>query len=282
MRKKVWFITGASKGFGAILVHELLTKGEFVAASSRFVNQFDTHLIENSNFLPVEIKNLSDFEEVSNAVQIIKKKFRQIDVLVNNAGYGQVGIFEETSDEKIRQNFEVHVFGLLNVIKAVLPIMRVQKFGKIVNFSSTAGFFGFPLSSIYVAAKHAVDGFSESLNHELNPLGIQVMSVLPGSFRTNFLSPGSLEWGDQNPIKDYDQLRDEQKEGLISGDKKQIGDPKKGMDVLIQVIESNNMPQHLTLGEDAYELREMKKNMLQEELDTWKILASNTNFENMN
>lgn len=260
----------------------MLTKGNLVAASSRSISQFDPHLTENPNFLPVEIKNLSDFKEVSSAVQVIKEKFKQLDVLVNNAGYGLVGIFEETSEEKIRQNFEVNVFGTMNVIKAVLPQMRLQKSGKIVNFSSTAGFFGFPLSTIYVAAKHAVDGLSESLNHELNPLGIQVMSVLPGSFRTNFLSPGSLEWGDQNPINDYDQLRKEQKTGLTSGDKQQTGDPQKGMDVLIQAVESNNMPQHLTLGEDAYQLREVKKNLLQEELDTWKTLATNTNFEENN
>lgn len=209
VNRKVWFITGASKGFGAVLVKELLLRGDLVAASSRSITQFDSALLTNPNFFPVEIKNISDSKEVIAAVQNIIAKFKRLDVVVNNAGYGQVGIFEETSDEKIRQNFEVNVFGTMNVIKAVLPQMRQQKSGRIVNFSSTAGFFGFPLSSIYVAAKHAVDGLSESLNHELNPLGIQIMSVLPGNFRTNFLSPGSLEWGDQDPINDYDQLREE-------------------------------------------------------------------------
>ncbi|MGF2052388.1 SDR family oxidoreductase [Enterococcus casseliflavus] len=279
MTSKVCFITGASKGFGRILVQQLLAKGYKVAASSRTIDGFDQEMKHHPHFLPVEIKNLANFPEVHRAIQTTISAFGSLDVVINNAGYGQVGPFEETADEKIRRNFEVNVFGTMTVVKAALPQMRAQKAGKIVNFSSTAGFYGFPLSSVYVAAKHAIDGFSESLNHELNPIGIKVMSVLPGNFRTNFLSAGSLQWADTNTISEYDALREEQRTNLTNGDKMQEGDPEKGMQVVIEAIESDLMPIHLTLGSDAYLLREEKAEQIKEELVRWEKLAVQTDFD---
>lgn len=193
--------------------------------------------------------------------------------------YGQFGAFKEISDKKIRENFEVNIFGMMNVIRAVLPYFRQQKSGHIVNFSSTAGFYGFPLSSIYVATKHAINGYSESLSGELKPLGINVTCVLPGNFRTDFLSQGSLNWEDLKNITDYDSARQNQKKFLSASDWQQKGNPVKGMQVLIQAINSDNPPIHLLLGSDAYQLADKKIELVKDELATWRNKGTDTNFE---
>ncbi len=279
MRNKTWFITGASKGFGLALVKELLTQGYQVAATTRDIKKFNKTELQNENFLPLQLKSLTDSEEVAQAISTTIAQFEHLDVVVNNAGYGQFGAFEEISDKKIRENFEVNVFGTMNVTRAVLPYFRQQKSGHIVNFSSTAGFYGFPLSSIYVAAKHAINGYSESLSGELKPFGIHVTCVFPGVFRTNFFSQGSLNWEDLNNIADYDLARQNQKKFLSASDRQQKGNPTKGRQVLIQAVNSDTPPTHLLLGSDAYQLADKKMELVKDELASWHSKGTDTNFE---
>ena len=167
MKNKVWFITGASKGFGKILVDKLLAKGDKVAATSRTIKSFAS--INNSNFLGLVIK-----------------KFGTINVLVNNAGYGLLGAFEEITDIQMKEQFDVNVFATFNTIRNVLPIMRKQKSGQIINIASIAGYVGYEYWKAYNASKFAVVGFSEALNYELKPFNISVLCIMPGPFNTDF------------------------------------------------------------------------------------------------
>ncbi|MFS0604912.1 SDR family oxidoreductase [Peribacillus frigoritolerans] len=278
-QNNVWFVTGASKGLGLALVKKLLEQDYKVAATSRTVEDLKKAVGLHDNFLPLQL-NLLDESDIKKAINSAVEHFGRLDVVVNNAGYGQVGPFEETSDEQARKNFDVNVFGTFNVIRNSLPQLRKQKSGHIFNISSVGGYYGYPASSIYASTKFAVDGMSESLTHELKPLGINVTSVLPGGFRTNFLSPGSLEWADQHPIADYDQIRKGQEEGLGKNDKNQGGDPEKGAEVLIQISKEANPPLHLFLGVDAYKVANKKIESLQTEMEKWNDLATSTGFDN--
>jgi NAD(P)-dependent dehydrogenase (short-subunit alcohol dehydrogenase family) len=277
-QNNIWFVTGASKGLGLALVKKLLDQNYKVAATSRNIEGLKNEVGQHDGFLPLQL-NLLDEQDVKKAIAKTIEHFGGLDVVVNNAGYGQVGPFEEISDEQARKNFDVNVFGTFNVIRNVLPQLRKQRSGHIFNISSIGGFWGYPVSSIYAATKFAVDGFSDSIAPELKTFGIHVTSVLPGGFRTNFLSPGSLEWADQNPIHDYDQIRKGQEEGLRKNDKNQGGDPEKGAEVFIQLSKETNPPLHLFLGADAFKTANNKIESLQTEMEIWKNLATSTGFD---
>ncbi|RYZ87096.1 MAG: SDR family oxidoreductase [Proteobacteria bacterium] len=193
MKNKVWFITGASKGIGLVLAKKLLQAGYKVAATSRN----DASLIKavgarSDNFLPLAM-DLQSEDSVRAAVQACVQTFGGMDSLVNNAGYGLFGTIEELSDEESRENYNVNVFGLLNVLRASLPILREQKSGHIFNISSVDGFAGgFPGVGIYCSTKFAVAGITEGLKEEVELFGIKTTLVYPGYFRTNFLNSGSM------------------------------------------------------------------------------------------
>ncbi|MCJ7992784.1 SDR family oxidoreductase [Priestia sp. OVS21] len=278
-QNKVWLVTGASKGLGLALVKKLLNQDYKVAATSRNIKALKDAVGQHEQFLPLQV-NLLDENEVRKAIESTVERFGELHVIVNNAGFGQVGPFEEISDEQARKNFDVNVFGTFNVTRQALPQLRKQRAGHIFSISSIAGYYGFPLSSIYVAAKHAIDGWSESITHELKPFNIHVTSILPGNFRTNFLSAGSLNWADQNPVSDYDQLRKEQEIGLTENDQNQIGDPDKAMELLIKISKETNPPLHVFLGADAYEMANNKIESVQKEMKDWGTLATSTNFTN--
>lgn len=185
---KIWFITGASRGFGLELTKLLLEKGHCVAATTRQLARLERTIgRENARFLPLET-NLIDETSVKNVLAKTIAKFGRLDTVVNNAGYGQFGYVEEISDALVRKEFDVNFFGTLNVIRHALPFMRKQRSGHIFNLSSMAGFTGFPGSGIYCASKFAVSGLSESLRDELADFGIKVTCVKPGNFRTDFLA----------------------------------------------------------------------------------------------
>ncbi|KQS34591.1 SDR family NAD(P)-dependent oxidoreductase [Pedobacter sp. Leaf194] len=275
--KKVWFVTGASKGLGLTLVKKLLSKGYDVAATSRNVEDLSKAVGSFSNFLPLSVDLMSE-ESVEKAVGQTISKFGQLDFVVNNAGYGMLGALEELSDQESRQNFDVNVFGSLNVIRKVLPQMRKQQSGHIFNISSIGGFSGnFPGFGIYCATKFAVAGFTESLAAEVKPLGIKATVVEPGYFRTSFLNPDSLAVP-KNPIDAYKEVRDSQAAHQNDINNQQPGDPEKASDVIISVAESNNAPLHLFLGPDAYELANAKIADVQRDMESWKALATATNF----
>jgi NAD(P)-dependent dehydrogenase (short-subunit alcohol dehydrogenase family) len=273
---KVWFVTGASKGLGLALVKRLLNEGYKVAATSRNLSDLSKAVDANSEqFLPLAV-NLTNEDSVQEAVELTVKTFGKIDVVVNNAGYGLLGGIEELTDREARDNFEINVFGSLNVIRKALPYLRAQKSGHILNVSSIGGFTGaFAGGGIYCATKFAVNGFSETLSAEVAPFGIKVTIVQPGYFRTNFLSAGSLAVP-QNQIADYQNVRDTVNFHQNDMDQQQAGDPEKAAAAMISITKEANPPLNLFLGEDAYGLVEKKLAFVQNELATWKELTLST------
>jgi len=273
---KVWFVTGASKGLGLALVKRLLNEGYKVAATSRNLGDLSKAVdTKSEQFLPLAV-NLTNEDSVQEAVELAVKTFGRIDVVVNNAGYGLLGGIEELTDREARDNFEINVFGSLNVIRKALPYLRAQKSGHILNVSSIGGFTGaFAGGGIYCATKFAVNGFSETLSAEVAPFGIKVTIVQPGYFRTNFLSAGSLAVP-QNQIADYQNVRDTVNFHQNDMDQQQAGDPEKAAAAMISITNEANPPLNLFLGEDAYGLVEKKLAFVQNELATWKELTLST------
>lgn len=278
--QKVWFVTGASKGLGLVLVQKLLKNGYKVAATSRSISDLIKEVgVKSEDFLPLSV-DLKSETSVKEAIDNTINIFGQIDVLVNNAGYGFLGGLEETTDQEARDNFEVNVFGSLNIIRNALPYMRQKQSGHILNISSIGGFTGaFPGFGIYCATKFAVNGFSESLSAEVAPFGIKVTIVQPGYFRTNFLDSGSLVTP-KNPIDAYQNIRESQNAHQNQINNQQPGDPAKAADVMIKVTQEDNPPLNLFLGEDAYNAAQAKIAYVQNEMETWKELTVSTSFQN--
>lgn len=279
MKKKIWFITGASKGLGLILIKTLLKKGYAVAATSRSVSELQKAIGEkNDNFLPLEV-DLTDESSVEEAINQTAAYFGNIDVIVNNAGYGLAGALEELTDAEARQNFEINVFGSLNVIRTAMPLLRKQKSGHIFNIASIGGFSGaFPGFGIYCATKFAVHGFSESLAAEVKPFGIHVTIVSPGYFRTSFLEASSLGVP-QNPIQEYQNVREIQDTHQNSINGIQQGDPEKAAREMIAVAGQEQPPLHLFLGQDAYDLAEAKIALIKADLEKMHATATATAFD---
>ncbi len=275
--KKVWLVTGASKGLGLSLVKRLLNEGYKVVATSRTVESLEKKVGTSANFLPLEV-NVTDETSVQNAIAKTLETFGTIDVVVNNAGYGQLGTLEELSDKEARQNFDTNVFGLLNVMRNIMPHLRNKKSGHIINISSIAGFLGaFPGWGIYNATKFAVAGLTEAFSAEAASLGIKSTIVYPGYFKTNFLLQGSLRLA-ENPIAEYKEARDLEvvHDTQIIGN--QPGDPEKAALAFIQLAESENPPLHFFMGSDAFEMANNKIGILQNELSANETLSKSTNF----
>lgn len=276
--QKVWFVTGASKGLGLTLVKKLLSEGYSVAATSRNLNALTKEVGQTENFLPLEV-DLVNEQSVAKAVAETVQTFGAVHVVVNNAGYGQIGTLEELSNAEVRQNFDVNVFGSLNVIRNVMPYLRKQGSGAIFNISSIGGFSGnFPGWGIYCATKFAVAGFTESLAAEAKEFGITATVVYPGYFRTGFLSQESFG-RPQNPIDAYTEARASQAmhENELNGN--QMGDPAKAAAVLIEIAEDANVPIHLFLGQDAYDGANVKMEIIRKDMNSFEELATSTAFE---
>ncbi|MDF2193649.1 oxidoreductase [Paraflavitalea sp. CAU 1676] len=276
---KVWLVTGASKGLGLTLVQRLLEQGYCVAATSRnkqeLIKAVDT---TDHHFLPLQV-DLNDEGSIQKALDETVNLFGQIDVLVNNAGYGLVGSLEELSDAEARKNFDINVFGTLNMVRKVMPYLRAQQSGHIINISSIAGFIGaFPGFGIYCATKFAVEGFTEALSAEVKSFGIHATIVSPGYFRTQFLADSSLGVP-ARPIEAYKSVRETQQfhQQIMNGN--QLGDPVKAAQAIIEVAASKNPPLHLFLGSDAYELAYNKINSIKEEIEAWKSVTVSTAFD---
>ena len=277
--RKVWFVTGASKGLGLALVQKLLANGFAVAATSRTINELKTAVgSTEGQFLPLSV-SLTDEQSVSKAIADTLAAFGRIDVVVNNAGFGLAGSLEELSDAESRSNFDVNVFGTLNVIRAVMPHLRAQQSGHILNVSSIAGVTGmFPGFGIYCATKFAVSGLSESLAAEVADFGVKVTTVEPGYFRTDFLSAGSFVTP-KNGIAAYQKVRDSEALHLQQINGQQPGDPVKAAEAMIRIAGEANPPLHLVLGEDAFGLAQSKIAAFSAELENWKPVSVSTNFE---
>lgn len=273
----VWFITGASKGIGLELVKQALADGDKVAATSRNKKDLENLIGENENFLPLQL-DLVNEADVKKAISATTDAFGKLDFVVNNAGYGLLGAVEELSDEESRKNFDVNVFGSLNVIRQALPVLRAQRSGHIFNVSSVGGYVGdFPGFGIYCATKFAVVGFTEALAIEAAPFNVKVTVVLPGYFRTNFLNSDSLVTP-KNEIADYEAARESQRTHQQQIANNQPGDPVKGVRAIIEATKAENPPVHLFLGSDAFRFANEKADAMKAELADWKELTTSTDF----
>lgn len=274
--KKVWFVTGASKGLGFELVKKLLSQGFQVAATSRTVESLTATFGEKSDqFLPLNM-NITDNNDVKAALDKTVEHFGNVDVIVNNAGYGQLGTLEELSDAEARANFDVNVFGTLNVIRNAIPYLREQKSGNIFNISSVGGYYGgFPGWGIYCSTKFAVAGFTEALAEEAKDFGIHATVVYPAYFRTNFLTKDSVKTP-ENSIEAYEAARNSEKAHLDDINGNQPNDPEKAADVLIQISKEKNPPVHLLLGVGAPEFLNNKIEAISKDAKNWEDLTLST------
>ena len=275
---KVWFVTGASKGLGLSLVKSLLREGYKVAATSRDAESLRREVgPESKEFLPLQVDLISN-DSVAGAVSEIIAKLGSIEVVVNNAGYGQLGTLEELTDDEARKNFDVNVFGCLNVIRNVMPHFREKKAGIFFNISSIAGFLGtFPGWGIYNATKFAVAGFTEALSAETKSMGITATIVYPGYFKTNFLLKGSLRTA-AKPIAAYKEARELE---VIHNDQiigHQPGDPEKAAAALIRVAEMDSRPLHLFLGSDSFGMADSKIQAVKNDLAAFENVSRSTDF----
>lgn len=275
--KKVWLVTGASRGIGLSLVKQLLAAGEQVAATSRNIAALQEAVgADSNNFLPLEVE-LSNEASVAAAVLRANDWFGRIDVVVNNAGYGIGGSVEELTDRETRDCFDVNVFGTLNVIRQVMPYLRKQRSGHIINIASIAGLTGGTGWAVYASTKYAVVGLSEVLAADVQSLGIQVTVVAPGAFRTSFLTPESLVMT-QTPIGDYEAVRNSHAK-YLKMDGQQAGDPEKAAAAIIRITAEPNPPLYLLLGKDAYQRAMQKLDILHNSYEAWKALTVSTDID---
>lgn len=274
---KVWFITGASKGIGYAIALSALKDGDSVVAVTRKENGFSVSSEYGDKVLNVQLDvSNPDEKAYKAAVDEAVKKFGRIDVLVNNAGYGAITNFEETSEETIKKLFEVNFFGLMRVTRAVLPIMRGQRSGHIFNIASGGGYCAGPVP--YHTSKFAVTGFSTCLAFEVEPFGIKVTNVAPGVFRTGFYDKGV--WGIEPDIHiaDYDPFRWQTAFIEDAQKNRQPGDPDKLGALIVEVANSEEPPLHLPVGADAPEVLDSLCGKLKSDTDAWRKKAMDTTF----
>ncbi len=274
MNPKTWLVTGSSSGFGRAIVEEALATGHRVIATARDIRSIAD--LERAGSCHVMTLDVTDTAEIPNAIRDAAQIWGGIDVLVNNAGYGLIGAVEECSDEQIRRNFETNFFGPMNVVRAALPLLRAQKSGCIVNISAAAAIANYAGFGIYGAAKAALEMMSESLRIELAPLGIRVMLVQPGPFRTDFISR-SLDRAELR-LEDYDRTSGKFARFLETMDGKQPGDPARAAKAIIAAVESDAPPLRLILGKYANEKARKRYSDAEKERAAWEHIGLPTDF----
>lgn len=275
-KNSVWFITGCSTGFGRDLVTLLLGQGYSVVATARDVTKI-TDLVEGHQEHALALAlDVTDQDAIGHAVKQAEEKFGRIDVLVNNAGYGYFAAIEEGEDPAVRTMFDTNVFGLIDMTKAVLPGMRARRSGMVVNLSSIAGLRAFPGSGYYSATKHAVEAVSEALAQEGAPLGIKVLLVEPGPFRTDFAGRSLIR--SKVVIEDYDSTVHARLRMMQGYSGTQKGDPVRAAQAIIDVVASANPPLRLVLGEMALDGARQKLDMLRTDFDTWEETTRGADF----
>jgi NAD(P)-dependent dehydrogenase (short-subunit alcohol dehydrogenase family) len=272
---KVWFVTGASAGFGRALCERVIHRGGRLMATARNRASLQDLVDHVPDRVMAVTLDVVDPQQIAAAVAAARAHFGGIDVLVNCAGYGFLSAVEEASDAEIRAQFDVNVFGLINVIREVLPVMRAQLCGKIVNFSSIAGARGFPGSGVYCASKWAVEGISESLAAELQPFGIGVLIVEPGPFRTEFA--GRSIAAPAHPLTDYTAAA-AVRAWSASMDGSQPGDPVRGSDVIIDTVLQASAPMRLILGATAWEMARDANRARMDDVERSREIAAAADF----
>lgn len=274
--KRVWFITGASRGIGALIAEAALADGNAVVAAGRNVKAIVERLGESPALLPVAL-DVTDEAQAKAAVHAAVKKFGRVDVLVNNAGFGLLGAVEESADKDVRRMYDTNVFGLLNVTRAVLPTMRAKRSGHVINISSIGGYRAGAGFGVYSSTKFAVEGITESLYAELKPLGIHATVVEPGYFRTDFLDGSSLIVAPQ-VIDDYDETSGAVRRKATQMNHNQPGDPKKLAAAMLKLVDAPTPPLRLPLGTDTLAAIAAKNEYVTQETEIWKELSGSTDF----
>lgn len=272
----VWLITGCSSGFGRELAKLVLARGWRAVVTARDPAQAADIVQGHGDralLMPLDVTRRAQIDAV---VAAAKQKFGRIDALVNNAGYGYLAAIEEGEDEAVRAMFETNVFGLVDLTKAVLPIMRAQKSGLIVNISSVGGLTSLAATGYYHGTKYAVEGISESLALELKPLGIGVLIVEPGAFRTNWAGPSIKE--SRTRIEAYAATAGERRKQVHGRTGKQAGDPARGAQAIVEAALADEPPLHLLLGKAALASARKKLELLRRDFDRWEAVSLGADF----
>ena len=272
--KPVWFITGCSTGFGRELASHVLKLGYRTVVTAR--NPEDVKDLAGLGDALVLKLDVTDHVQAESAVKAAEEHFGSIDVLVNNAGIGYFAAVEESEETQVRRMFDINVFGLCRMIHVALPTMRKRRKGFIVNFSSIGGLTSFPALGYYNATKYAVEGLSEALWQEVEPLGIKVMLVEPSGFRTDWAGRSANE--SKHQIDDYAATAGKIRKHLRAISGKQSGDPVRAINAIVQAVESPNPPHHLLLGNDAFEGAIAKLDGLRKEFLTWETVSRGADF----
>jgi NAD(P)-dependent dehydrogenase (short-subunit alcohol dehydrogenase family) len=271
---KTWFVTGASRGLGALIAGRALARGDNVVAAARSPDAVTQALGAQANLLAVALDVTDESQAVTAAASAVER-FGRIDVLVNNAGFGILGAVEETTAEEVARVYATNVFGLLAVTRAVLPHMRRQRAGHVINMSSIGGYAASAGWGVYGSTKFAVEGISEALAIELKPLGIHVTVVEPGFFRTDFLDARSLQVSPSS-IEDYKDTVGAMRGIAASANHAQPGDPAKLAEGLMVLADAPEPPLRMPFGSDAVRRIEAKNAQVAQEIARWRDLAVST------
>ena len=276
MDSPVWFITGCSTGFGREFARAALAHGFRVVATARDPNTLDDLIAGHEGNAIALALDVTNSDQIKHAVSEAERVFGRIDVLVNNAGYGYLAAVEEGEEKDIRAMFEANFFGLAAMVRAVLPGMRARRHGYIVNVASVGGIVGFAGSGYYAATKFAVEGLSEALASEVAPLGLRVLLVEPGPFRTDWAGR-SLK---QSPIfiTDYEQTAGKRRRGMAQYSGTQPGDPARAVEAVIKALQSPEPPQHLVLGREGFENVERQLKSELEQIGLWKETSFSADY----
>lgn len=274
--KPVWFITGCSTGFGRELARHTLELGYPTVVTARNVSQIeDIAKGHQDNALLLKL-DVTKPEDIENAVKAATERFGRIDVLVNNAGIGYFASFEESEMEEVRQMFEINVWGLANMTRAVLPTLRKQRSGTVVNISSQGGLVANPAVSFYTATKFAVEALSEALSKEIAPLGLKVLIVEPGPFRTDWAGRSANEA--KHTIEDYRATSGQRAEMIRNISGNQPGDPVRAAKAIVQAVEAKDPPLRLLLGKQAFQNAHAKIADLQKDFGAWEKVTLGADY----
>src|SRR5262245_29170324 len=273
---RVWFITGASRGFGALIAQEALAAGDRVVATARGPSSVTARLGDHPRLLAVRL-DVTQEEQAHDAARQAFAKFGRIDILVNNAGFGLLGGVEESSAQEVERVFAANVFGLLAVTRAVLPHMRARRSGHVINFSSVGGYRCGTGFGVYCATKFAVEGLTEALHAELAPLGIHATVVEPGYFRTDFLEEQSLTTT-RARIDDYAGTVGKVRDFAAQISLKQPGNPAMLAKAMMTLVAAATPPMRLPLGSDTVAAIGQKNEAVAAEVAQWRTLALSTDF----
>lgn len=272
---RVWLVTGANSGFGRAVTEAAVAAGDIVVATARRVATLDDVVAAHPDQVAAVPLDVTDIAGIEATVRDVVRRHGRIDVLVNNAGRSHVGAVEETTDAELRSLFDVHVFGPAALVRAVLPHMRERRSGAIVQFSSMGGQVSFAGFSAYCATKFALEGLSEALAAEVGPLGVKVLVVEPGAFRTS-LYTGSTHSAE---IADYAGTVGPTRRTVEAGDGTQPGDPAKAAAAILAALDAERTPLRLPLGDDAVDVVLGHLDSVRTEITEWEKVARDTAFD---